>query len=210
MRRLVELRAENEIPDLLLLLEHPPVITLGRQARREHLLLPVDALRRRGVEVVPVERGGDVTYHGPGQLVGYPIVRLPNLRGVVPFVRKMEETILRFLSAHGVRAYRRVGYPGVWTERGKICAIGMAVRRNVTFHGFALNLGTDLTAYRWIVPCGLPDPVTRLSDFGIRCSPQRAAPRIAELWQEVFAYSDYGEITAGEIAELAHRHTPAS
>ncbi len=163
-RALVAARQEGRVPDLLLLLEHAPVITIGRRGRREHVLLPPDELRRRGIAVYEVERGGDVTYHGPGQLVGYPIVHLRALReDVVRYVRLLEETVIVTLAGFGIAAGRERGFPGVWVDGAKICAVGVAVKRAVTMHGFALNVATPPEAFATINPCGLGRPVTSMA-----------------------------------------------
>jgi lipoate-protein ligase B len=151
-------------PEYLVLLEHPPTYTLGRRAREEHMLLPEATLRALGARVFRVDRGGDVTYHGPGQLVGYPILNLRR-RGLGPvaYVRRLEDTIIGALETYGVAAARREGYPGVWTGGAKIAAVGVRIARGVSMHGFALNVNTDLSFFDRIVPCGLPGvPVTSL------------------------------------------------
>ncbi len=148
--------------DLLLLLEHPPVVTLGRGARASSLPIAPELLRRRGIEVFDIERGGDVTYHGPGQLVGYPIFDLgQHRRDLHWFLRQIEETLIRALARFDIAAERRDGYTGVWTAGGarKIASIGIHVRQWVTWHGFALNVTTDLEPFSLIVPCGIPDVV---------------------------------------------------
>lgn len=142
--------------EYLILLEHPPTYTLGARARDEHLLAPEAALRAMGAEVYRVDRGGDVTYHGPGQLVGYPILDVQR-RGLGPaaYVRMLEETLVDALDTYGVAAARREGYPGVWVDGAKIAAIGVRISRGVSLHGFALNVTTDLLYFDRIVPCGL-------------------------------------------------------
>jgi lipoyl(octanoyl) transferase len=155
---LVADRQQARIPDTLLLLEHEPVFTLGRNARRENLLLPEEALRARGFAVFETGRGGDVTYHGPGQIVGYPILDLsPDRRDVHRYVRDLEEVLIRTCRDFGVAAGRLTGLTGVWVAGDKIAAIGVRIARWVTSHGFALNVATDLSPFRLIVPCGLPD-----------------------------------------------------
>jgi lipoyl(octanoyl) transferase len=151
-RRLAEERiAGRQSHDLLLLLEHPPVITLGRGSRDEHLLA-VD-----GVEVFEIERGGDVTYHGPGQLVGYPIIDLTGYRQDLHwYLRTLEDALIGALARLGIAAERNPGYTGVWTRGRKIASIGIHVKQWVTWHGFALNVTTDLSAFNRIVPCGIP------------------------------------------------------
>lgn len=166
---LVELRKQNRIGDTLLLLEHPPVITLGRNAQASNVLASREQLAARGVEICECDRGGDVTFHGPGQLVGYPIFDLrsftPKL-GAVDFVRRMEEALIRASGDLGVPAERVRGLTGVWTATAtpaKVAAIGVHISRGVTSHGFALNVNNDLDLFRLIVPCGIADkPVTSL------------------------------------------------
>ena len=153
--RLLQERREEK-SDVLLLLEHPPVITLGRGAKANHLRLPEATLAARGIPVHRVARGGDVTYHGPGQLVGYPIVDLAAQdRDLHRFLRLLEETLLTTLAAFGLRGRRQPGRTGVWVGEAKIASIGIGVRHWVSWHGFALNVSTDLRAFDTIVPCGL-------------------------------------------------------
>jgi lipoyl(octanoyl) transferase len=159
--------AEGRVQNVLLLLEHPPVLTLGRNADRSNILASDELLARRGVAVHEINRGGDVTYHGPGQLVGYPIFDLRTLRtasgsrmGPVDFVRGMEEALIRLCGGFGVRAGRIKGLTGIWcpAENGperKIAAIGIHVARGITSHGFAFNVSTDLRGFDLIVPCGI-------------------------------------------------------
>ena len=163
-RRIHEAVREGREPDTWIVVEHEPVITLGRQAKRENLLFSVDALAARGVDVVEVERGGDVTYHGPGQLVVYPIRRLERFREVVPLVRALEGAAIGCCARFGVTGERWSDHAGVWVERNCICAIGLAVRQMVSMHGIALNVSTSLDYDRLINPCGFTDRgVTSLS-----------------------------------------------
>jgi lipoyl(octanoyl) transferase len=146
--------------DLLLLLEHPPVITLGRGTKAASLPITPEALRRRGIDVFEIERGGDVTYHGPGQLVGYPIFDLgAHRRDLHWFLRQIEEALIVALAGLGIVGERNEGYTGVWTKGRKIASIGIHVRQWVTWHGFALNVTTDLSPFDLIVPCGIPNVV---------------------------------------------------
>ena len=161
-RRLVTERAEGRIGDRLLLLEHPAVLTLGRNADRAHILATPAALAARDIEVVQVERGGEVTYHGPGQLVAYPIVALHE-RGLLlrPFVRALEAALVATCAAYGVPAARRDGHPGCWCaaetpDPRKIGALGVRVERGVAYHGVALNVTVDLADFGLIDPCGMP------------------------------------------------------
>ncbi len=155
-RRLVELRKVEAIPDVLLLCEHPHVITLGRNGKREHLRASDHALRQMGVEFYATDRGGDVTYHGPGQLVGYPILDLKQVkRDVAAYMRSLEEVLIRVASDFGLMADRIPGLTGVWVGGEKLAAMGVHISRWVTSHGFALNVNADLKYFDLIVPCGL-------------------------------------------------------
>jgi len=165
--------------DAWLVVEHPPVITLGRQAKRTNVLLDDDALAARGIEVVAIERGGDVTYHGPGQLVVYPIRRLERFREIVPLVRALEGAVIATCAHFGVRAERWSEHAGVWVGANQICAIGLAVQGMVSLHGIALNVSTQLDYDRLISPCGLPDRgITSLSNECGRTVPMDEAKRI--------------------------------
>ena len=159
-RRAVETRASGESPDVLYFVEHEPVLTVGRGGHDANLRLSAADYARRGIDVVSVERGGDVTYHGPGQIVGYPIIALESLPGgrdLHRYLRDLEEAILRVLGSYGLDASRRPPFTGVWVGDRKVAAIGVAVRRWVTFHGFALNVDPDLTHFELIHPCGIRD-----------------------------------------------------
>lgn len=205
--RLVGLRKAGTIGDVVVMLEHPPVLTLGRAMGRKdggrgNVLLDDEALRARGVEVVETNRGGDVTYHGPGQLVGYPIFDLRGpLRaagkrlGPVDFVRQMEEALIRTMADYGVAAMRVPGRTGVWTQPNgsiaekKIAAIGIHVSAGVTSHGFALNVTTDLKDFGWIVPCGIDDRAVTSLELESRepdLTLQTAAERVARQFGQVF------------------------
>lgn len=170
-KRVIAARKQNLVGDTLLLLEHPPVLTLGRNSHRENVIASDELLASRGVELHEINRGGDVTYHGPGQLVGYPIVDLrgewpgkkgPHL-GPVDFMRMLEEVLIRVCFDFGIMAQRIAGRTGVWTVGGgsvqekKIAALGIHVSQGVTSHGFALNVTTDLRDFDLIVPCGITD-----------------------------------------------------
>lgn len=154
-RRAVE---AGRLPGALFLLEHTPVITMGRRARREHLLLDEAALCARGIPVYPADRGGGVTYHGPGQLVAYPVLQLQRWRASIDwYLRSLEEVLIRVLSAYGLRPERSPGYTGVWVNGAKIAAIGVGIHHWVTFHGAALNVNPDMRHFDLIVPCGLEE-----------------------------------------------------
>jgi len=159
-RRAVSARASNETGDRIYFCEHEPVLTLGRASHAESLRVSTELLRARGVDVVPVERGGDITYHGPGQIVAYPILALSDLpsgRDLHRYLRDLEEVLIGTLGGYGIRAGRRPPYTGVWVGDRKVAAIGVAVRRWITFHGFALNVDPDLSHFDWIHPCGIRD-----------------------------------------------------
>jgi lipoyl(octanoyl) transferase len=185
----VAARKAGTIPDTLLLLEHPHVITLGRNASREHLLATPERLAALGVEIFETDRGGDLTYHGPGQLVGYPIFDLTeHRRDVAWYMRTLEEALIRVAADFGVEANRLPGAPGVWVGDAKLAAMGVHLSRWVTSHGFALNVNTNLEYFRCIVPCGLPDKgVTSLEKLlGRRVHIEAAIDRTVERFCEVF------------------------
>lgn len=206
---LVDLRKQNRIGNVLLLLEHPPVITLGRNANDTNIVVSREFLASKGVEVFEINRGGDVTFHGPGQLVGYPIFDLrsfPEKIGVIEYVRRIEEALIRICIHYGIETQRIAGMTGVWTkptppavesgnsklETGvwlerKIAAIGVHISRGVTSHGFALNVTTDLDYFKLIVPCGLTKPVTSIEfETGKHPSIGEVLPIATRSFGEVF------------------------
>ncbi|HVJ08773.1 MAG TPA: lipoyl(octanoyl) transferase LipB [Acidisarcina sp.] len=222
-QQLVELRHQQRIGNTLLFLEHPPVLTLGRNSHRSNILASDELLERRGVEVHEINRGGDVTYHGPGQLVGYPIVDLrsftPRL-GAIEFVRLMEEALIRFCAEYAVSTGRIAGRTGVWTtpncaaEEKKIAAIGVHISRGITSHGFALNLTTDLRDFGLIVPCGIADKdVTSLENETCQRVPslEQAANEVARQFgwvfkDQVLAVESLDDLLAGSSAQGASEH----
>ncbi|HEY7291341.1 MAG TPA: lipoyl(octanoyl) transferase LipB [Vicinamibacterales bacterium] len=188
---LVEDRKADNIPDVLLLVEHPSVLTLGVRGDggRSHILAPADALSDRGISVFETGRGGDVTYHGPGQLVGYPIVSLkPDRCDVHRYVRDLETVLIRVAADYGVHAGRIEGLTGVWVGDEKLAAIGVRIARWVTSHGFALNVNTDLDAFGLIVPCGIADRgVTSLERLlGRRVNLDEVADSVVRHFADVF------------------------
>jgi lipoate-protein ligase B len=175
--------------DLLMLVEHPPVVTLGRSSKDAHLLANPEQLRARGVEVFEVERGGDVTFHGPGQLVGYPIIDLKRHKEDLHwYLRQVEETLIRALATFGVEAGRVAKYTGVWVGKRKIASIGVHARDWVTWHGFALNVSTELSFFDLIVPCGIPEvQMTSLErELGGDVSMTSVIDRVTAAFGEVF------------------------
>lgn len=166
-------------PDTWIVVEHTPVVTLGRQAKPENVFFSAEELAQRGVDLVRIERGGDVTYHGPGQLVVYPIRRLERFREVVPLVRALEAAVINVCARFGVRGERWSGHAGVWIGRNQVCAIGLAVQAMVSLHGIALNVSTELDYDRIINPCGLTDRgITSLSAETQRAIGMEEAKRI--------------------------------
>jgi len=190
-QELVELRHQGRIENTLLLLEHPPVLTLGRNSNRTNILATDEMLARRGVTIHEINRGGDVTYHGPGQLVGYPIFDLRSLTnstgarlGPVDYVRRMEEALIRLCASYGVLTSRIPGRTGVWTAAApgnekKIAAIGVHISRGITSHGFAFNLSTDLRDFQWIVPCGIAD--RQVTSLELEIPPPHQLPTLSQL-----------------------------
>ena len=188
-RRLVSLRQADAIPDVLLFVEHPPTYTLGRAGKREHVLMREDDLERIGARLIETDRGGDVTFHGEGQLVGYPILNLMESRPDVHlYLRKLEEVIIQVLSRFEVEADRQPGFTGVWHREGKLAAIGVRVARWVTSHGFALNVSTDLEYFKRIVPCGIVgrQVASMESVLGKTISLTEVASAVSEEFGQVF------------------------
>lgn len=187
-KALAAARADGLVPDILLLLEHPPTITLGRGARREHVLASPADLECRGVALHEIDRGGDVTYHGPGQLVGYPIVDLRvHGRDLHAYLRRIEEALIRSLAHWNLAARRFPPHTGVWIGERKIAAIGVHVRRWVTTHGFALNVDPDLSHFGLIVPCGIREyGVTSLAAHVTPGPPMELVASVVgrEFWRE--------------------------
>lgn len=195
-RELHALRLAEEVPDVLLLLEHPHVYTLGRRFDRTHLLHDEAALAARGIEVHECDRGGSITYHGPGQIVGYPVMDLRKSGAVeeqpdvVRYVRMLEEALLRAVRAVGVIAGCREGMTGVWVGEAKLASIGVNVSRGVSRHGFALNVSTDLAYFSGMVPCGIPD--VRMTS-------------LAEVLRRPVDPGEVGRMVAVQIARIFHR-----
>ena len=192
-RALARDRISGAIPeDMLLLLEHPPVVTLGRATKQRNLISSAEFLASKGVELFEVERGGDVTFHGPGQLVGYPIIDLKRHRlDLHWYLRQVEQALIDTLKAYSIPAERNVGFTGVWTSGRKIGSIGVHARDWVTWHGFALNVSTDLSYFDLIIPCGI-DGVTMTSikrelEHRTSQSPRTSVETVADLASRAFA-----------------------
>ncbi len=188
---LVEERKQGEGRDTLLFVEHPHVVTAGRNAKEQHVLASEEVLARSGIEFYETDRGGDVTYHGPGQIVGYPILDLREWkRDVHAYFRGVEQALIDALAVFGIDAQRvpRRGYEGVWVAESKIAAIGIHISRWITSHGFALNVETDLSYFQYIVPCGLAKPVCSLRSLGCRARCDEVANAITASFANVFGY----------------------
>ena len=187
--KLVSARMAAEIPDIILFLQHPSVLTIGVSGNEEGIVASKDLLAQEGVATFHVDRGGGITYHGPGQLVGYPIVDL-RAKGIGPtqYVRHLEEVIIRAMATFSITANRDPEYPGVWIGRDKICALGIRVIHWVTMHGFALNVNTDLKYFNYITPCGITDrQITSMSRLLIKgIALENVISCITEHWEQVF------------------------
>jgi lipoyl(octanoyl) transferase len=199
-QQLVEQRKQGIIPDQLLLLEHPHSITLCRNGRLENLLGSEPVLRAAGIAFHQSDRGGDITYHGPGQAVGYPILDLREWkRDVGAYVRAIEQVMIDVLADFGIAAGRLGGCTGAWVDGEKIGAIGVHISRWVTSHGFALNVSTDLSYFGYIVPCGLAKPVTSMSRLGVDATLPEVNAKLAEAFGRVFDREILGKGFALEI-----------
>lgn len=190
-QRLAALRKNGGGADTLLFVEHPHVVTLGRNARENHILASPEILARTGVEVHECDRGGDVTYHGPGQIVGYPILDLREWRrDVRAYSQGVEQSLIEALAVFGISAGRLAdpGHEGVWVNGAKIAAIGIHISRWITSHGFALNVETDLSYFQYIVPCGLTKPVCSLRSLGIAATRREVQNAIVTAFARVFSY----------------------
>ncbi len=211
LHRLAERRLAGAIPDTVILLEHPPVFTAGRRARPDDLVWPPDEMERRGAEVHHIDRGGSFTFHGPGQLVGYPIIDLGTRPDAAAHLRRMEEIVLRAARDLGLSLERRPDVQtGVWAGDRKVCAIGVRLMRaRVTLHGFAVNCDTDLSWFEGIVPCGLPDHgVTSLTEVaGRRVAVGEVSPLVERAAASVLGLR-FVPAPANEIGDLFAVPTP--
>jgi lipoate-protein ligase B len=189
MHTLAEARLRGEARDTLILLEHPPVYTAGRRAKAEHVVWTEDRMRAAGAEFHPIDRGGSLTFHGPGQLVGYPVIDLGVRPDAIGYVRRLEEVVIRAAADLGITLQRNEVQTGVWSGGRKVCAIGVRLMRmRVSLHGFAVNCTTDLSWYDAIVPCGLAgEGVTSLSELaGSEITVEEMAPLVTGRFEEVF------------------------
>lgn len=200
-QELVGKRKLGLIPDQFLFVEHPHTVTMGRNAHEENVLASAEVLEKTGIAFEHTDRGGDVTYHGPGQIIGYPIVDLRDWkRDVVHYVRAIEEVLIRTLGGFGIEGSRVVGCTGVWVGGKKIAAIGIHISRWVTSHGFALNYDTDLKYFQYIVPCGLTKPVTSMRELGCKASRQQVEQALLLHFTEVYSKAPVEPVPAMENA----------
>ena len=212
-QEMVELRYQGRVDNVLLLLEHPPVLTLGRNSDRSNVLATDAMLARKGVEIFETKRGGDVTYHGPGQLIGYPIFDLRSLSngsggrlGPVDYVRRVEESLIRLCMGYGVPTGRVAGRTGVWTvgsadgrfSEKKIGAIGVHVSRGITSHGFAFNVTTDLRDFQWIIPCGIAD--REVTSLELEIPSERNAPALSAVADAVAR--QFGQVFGEQVLAI--------
>jgi lipoyl(octanoyl) transferase len=198
-------RKLGEIPDQLLIVEHPHVITMGRNGHLQNLLAQPEVLERAGISFFPTDRGGDITYHGPGQIVGYPIFDLRDWkRDVVAFVRTVEQVIIDALGSFGIAGSRVKDATGVWVDGAKIAAIGVHISRWVTSHGFALNHSTDLSYFQYIIPCGLTKPVTSMERLGVRVPREEVVEELVRQFQRQFGNRRAISVTEQSIEEMIH------
>lgn len=190
-QEIVERHKEGVGQDTLLLVEHPHVVTMGRNGSEANLLASPEVLAKTGIAYYETNRGGDVTYHGPGQIVGYPIFDLRLWkRDVVAYVRAVEEVLIRVLASYGIAAGRETGMTGVWTGGAKVAAIGIHISRWITSHGFALNQEPELNYFRYIVPCGLNLPVTSMQALGVKVERAAVQDRLAQSFGDVFEFEE--------------------
>lgn len=187
-KEMVQQRRSGQIEDTLIMLEHDHVYTIGRAGSRNNILVAADQLKAEGVTVVEVDRGGDITYHGPGQLVGYPILNLTaHGKDMHLYVRMLEEVIIRTIAVYGINGHRENGLTGVWTEMGKIAAIGVGVKGWVSMHGFSLNIHPDMRYFSMINPCGITNrPVASMRDFTVSVSRNEVSHELLKQFADVF------------------------
>jgi lipoate-protein ligase B len=212
-RRLHRQRVEGEHSDVLLLLEHPPTLTLGKAGALDNVLISRERLAQQGISLFFIDRGGDVTYHGPGQLVGYPILDLRKRgKNLHRYIHDLEEIMLRTLRDFSIDGYRDEGHPGVWVNREEIAAIGLSVRRWVTMHGFALNVNTNLNHFTCINPCGFTDrKATSMSKIlGRTISMEAVAEQLVSHFYDVFKIPpELGTVRPLKCMGESQRYSPS-
>jgi lipoyl(octanoyl) transferase len=202
-KKYFQLRNSSQIVDILFLCEHPNTFTLGKVAHKENLLFDNIELKEKGIKVFEIDRGGDITYHGPGQIVGYPILNLAEWKKDTHlYLRSLEEVLINTCLDYGIKQPTRIDkYTGVWIENRKICAIGIKVSRWITMHGFAFNVNTDLNLFDGIIPCGIKEKeVTSLNrELNKEISLKEVNEKIVKNFTSVFEYKNFNEITFEEL-----------
>lgn len=218
-QQLVRARKQGQVPDLLLLVEHPPTYTIGRSGSRSNLLITNEMLASVGATCHEIDRGGDITFHGPGQIVAYVLIDLAGQqRGVRRFVDRLAQTVIRTVGHYGVVADTDPAYPGVWVGEDKIAALGVAITHGVTYHGFALNVAPDLRYFGYMIPCGIRERgVTSLErEVGAAINPAEVTERLIASFCDVFERTARFDLTladleqAAALVELPEQSTPAS
>lgn len=204
--KILEMRIENRIPDVLLLLEHPHTYTFGKTSHKENLIASQEFIDKYNIQIFEIDRGGDITYHGPGQIVGYPIINLSNWEeDSHKYLRALEEVIINVCSHYGIKADRFPPHTGVWIEKArKIAAIGIKIKKWVTMHGFAFNFNTNLDVFNGIIPCGIKDKdVTSIErEISQEVNIEEGKELIVENFKKVFDYTDCEAITKSELFEI--------
>ncbi len=188
-KELVGKRSKGKITDTLLLVEHPPVFTIGRSGSKKNILAPLEKIKQEDIEIIETDRGGDITYHGPGQIVGYPIIDLKNYgKDIHLYLRTLEAVLIKLLKTFGIKAKRIRGMTGVWADNKKIASIGIAVSKWVTYHGFALNTEPNMEHFKMINSCGLGKSITSMKEqLKERCPPKKQIEeKLAEIFIEFF------------------------
>lgn len=201
-KEILDIRYKNEISDMLFLLEHPHTYTLGKVADKNHLIGSDEYLEENKISVYDIDRGGDITYHGPGQIVGYPIINLNDWeKDTHKYLRALEEVIIRVCKEYGLNAERNSNHTGVWLENKKIAAIGIKVSRWITMHGFAFNVNTDLSLFQGIIPCGINDKeVTSLQrELGENLNLEKVKELLLTNFLEVFNYKYFSTVSRNEL-----------
>lgn len=208
-KEIFQLRYEEKIPDTFILLEHPHTYTLGKVADKSNLIGDEEYLKERGIKVYKIDRGGDITYHGPGQIVGYPIINLNDWHNDThKYLRALEEIIMLTCEEYGLKSIRDSKYTGVWIEKRKIAAIGIKVSRWITMHGFAFNVNTDLSLYDGIIPCGIKErEVTTLAkETGSPISLSEVKQKLLKNFYEFFNYSAIESNEIKNLSQLNHQN----
>ncbi|HKI79189.1 MAG TPA: lipoyl(octanoyl) transferase LipB [Ignavibacteriaceae bacterium] len=201
-KKILNLRVDNKINDILFLLEHPHTYTLGKVADKKNLIGSKEYLEKKKISVYDIDRGGDITYHGPGQIVGYPIIDLKKWKmDTHKYLRALEEVIIKTCAEYGVKGIRDPKYTGVWIENRKIAAIGIKVSKWVTMHGFAFNINTDLDFFTGIIPCGITDKaVTSLSkETNKKISVNEVKEKLVNNFKEIFEYHEATALSKDEL-----------